>query len=208
MNVEIRADGLHITGYVNVPGRKSRPVIVNGQKMIEVIEQRAFERAIERSGNIPMTLDHNDARVLAQTGSNNLELREDQIGLRADTTITDPEVIQGAKNGKLKGWSFGMKKVTDDIEERAGQLPIRHVKDFILDHVTIVMNKVPCYAATSIELRADTEDPEEIETRSEDTEVTISGMEEETKKDPEEDNKVTLSYSVYEMRIKELQVGL
>ena len=49
MNVEIRADGLHISGYVNVTEKMSRPVITGkGKKVIEVIEPRAFENAINK----------------------------------------------------------------------------------------------------------------------------------------------------------------
>ena len=59
MNAELRADGLHINGYVNVPGRQSRPVMTPKGKMIEVIEQRAFSGAIKRAENIRLLLDHN-----------------------------------------------------------------------------------------------------------------------------------------------------
>ena len=90
LRVEIRTDGIHISGYVNVPGRQSRPVITGkGQKVNEVIEQRAFDRAIKKSSNIPMTVDHNPNKVLAQTQDNSLSLNEDEIGLRAETLITE-----------------------------------------------------------------------------------------------------------------------
>ena len=37
MKAELRADGLHISGYVNVPGRESRPVLTPRGKVIEII---------------------------------------------------------------------------------------------------------------------------------------------------------------------------
>lgn len=52
MKIEIRADGAHISGYVNVTGKRSRPVITPHGKVIEEIEPRAFEQAIGRAGNI------------------------------------------------------------------------------------------------------------------------------------------------------------
>ncbi len=55
MKIEIRVDGAHITGYVNATEKKSRPVITPRGKVIEVIEPRAFERAIERAGCISVT---------------------------------------------------------------------------------------------------------------------------------------------------------
>lgn len=164
MKAELRADGLHISGYVNVPGRESRPVLTPRGKVIEIIEQRAFARAIERAGGIKMLLDHDRSRVLANTSDGTLKVREDEVGLRAESVITDEDVIAGAKAGKLKGWSFNMKNVQDTIEERADSLPIRHVKDFDMDEITLVMNKNPVYSSTSIEVRADAE--EEIETRA------------------------------------------
>ncbi|MDF2510462.1 MAG: peptidase [Herbinix sp.] len=199
MQVEIRADGVHIEGYVNVPGRESKPVITSkGQKVIEVIEPRAFQRAIDKSSNISATLDHNKSRVLAQTSDGTLELREDSVGLRAKTIITDPEVVEAAKQRKLKGWSFGMTKILDKIEERAGELPLRKVMDFSLDHVTIVLHKNPAYAATSIEMRTDDE-PEEIETRADDCEINFADMVGTPKKQ--------VDLLKYQNRINKLKVG-
>ncbi len=166
MNIEIRADGMHISGYVNVTEKMSRPVITGkGMKVIEVIEPRAFEQAIGRASNVALTKDHNPDYVLAQTQGKSLELYEDAIGLHADALVTDAATIGEARAGKLKGWSFGMTNIADTIEERANALPLRRVKGFDLDHITLVVNKTPAYAATSIEMRAE-DDVSEIETRS------------------------------------------
>lgn len=156
MRIEERADGLHISGYVNVTGKLSRPVITPRGKVIETIEERAFETAIKKSGNITVTVDHDDGHAYASTKDGTLKLIEDPIGLKAEVLITDKTVIDMAKKGKIKGWSFGMYNVIDEMEERAdGKLPIRHVKGFLLDHITLVKDKIPCYAATSVEYRAD-----------------------------------------------------
>lgn len=174
MKVELRADGtLHVSGYVNVTGKMSRPVITSkGQRVIEVIEERSFHNALARAGNVKMTKDHNSNCVLAETRANNLTLHEDNIGLRAEAVITDETTIKEAKAGKVKGWSFGMRNIIDKIEERAEQLPIRRVTGFDLDHITLVVNKTPVYAATSVELRAD-EELEELEVRAFDDEVKL-----------------------------------
>lgn len=154
MQMEKRADGLHITGYVNVTGKLSKPVITPHGKVLETIEERAFDRAIKKSGDITVTVDHENT-AYASTNDGTLKLSEDAIGLRADTLITDPTVIEMARKGQIKGWSFGMYNVVDELEQRADGLPIRHVKDFMLDHITLVRNKTPCYSATSVEYRAD-----------------------------------------------------
>lgn len=190
MKAEIRADGLHISGYVNVPGRESRPVITPRGKVIEIIEQRAFKKALEKVDNIDLKLDHE--KKIASTKEGTLKAYEDEVGLRAEAVITDEEVIQGAKSGKLKGWSFNMLKVVDEMEERTGKLPIRHVKEFIMTEITLAMRKTPVYSSTSIELR--TEEPEEVEVRTYDSEVTVTDL---TKNKPD--------YSEFENKIKKLE---
>ena len=174
MIVEERADGsLHVSGYVNVTGKLSRPVITSkGEKVIEVIEERAFQDAISRASNVQMTKDHDASVVLAETRASNLDLKEDKIGLHANAVITDAQTIDEGKRGLFKGWSFGMRNIVDRIEERADKLPIRHVEKFDLDHITLVVKKTPAYAATSVELRANDE-MEELECRTIDDEITV-----------------------------------
>lgn len=193
MKAEIRADGLHISGYVNVPGRESRPVITPRGKVIEVIEQRAFQRALQKVDNIDLLVDHE--RKIASTKEGNLKVWEDEIGLRAEAIITDKEVIEGAKQGKLKGWSFNMMKVVDEIEERAGKLPLRRVKDFVMTEITLALRKLPVYSATSIEVRA--EEEEEIEVRAFECEVKI--------KDLTENKKQNIDYTEYQNKINKLK---
>lgn len=155
MKIEVRADGLHISGYVNVTGKLSRPVITPRGKVVEVIEERAFDEAIRKSGNVTVEVDHDSGHAYAQTNDGTLVLREDAIGLHADVLITDDTVIEMARKGKLRGWSFGMYNVQDEMETRGEDLPIRHVKSLLLDHVSLIKDKIPCYAATSVECRAD-----------------------------------------------------
>lgn len=199
MNFEIRADGVHFDGYVNVTGKMSKPVITpSRQRVIETIEERAFQTALSRTPNVELWLDHNPNRVIAQTKDGSMELREDAIGLRASGVITDPEVVGNAK--KLRGWSFGMRNVKDSIEERADNLPIRHVKGFDLGHVALLLNKNPAYSATSIELRSDQEEFEEMELRE-------SG-ELEVKEVVETPKETKVDLSQYQNRINRLKVGI
>lgn len=186
MKVEIRADGVHISGYVNVTGKMSRPVITGkGQKVIEVIEEGAFAEALSRCPNVQMTKDHNADIVLAETRAGTLKAREDKIGLHAESVVTDPQTVEDAKAGKIKGWSFGMKNITDSIEQRADGLPVRHVKKFDLDHITLVVNKSPVYAATSVEVRADDETVE-LECRAIDDDCDVFNQLKEKKYDNSE----------------------
>ena len=173
MNIEVRADGARITGYVNVTEKKSRPVITLRGKVIEEIEPRAFAEAISRAGNITVTVDHDKSHIYASTDDGTVTLKEDAIGLHADVLIKDKDLIELAKKGKIRGWSFGMYNVKDSMEERADDLPIRHIKALDLDHLTLVVKKSPIYSATSVELRAG--EDIELETRASLDEPTLSG---------------------------------
>lgn len=197
MNIELRADGCHITGYVNVTGKKSRPTITPHGKVVEIIEERAFERAIERAGNINVTVDHNKTHIYASTEEGTVALYEDSIGLHADVLITDTYLIDLAQKGKIRGWSFGMYNVQDELltEERADGYPIRMIKALDLDHLTLVVNKQPVYSATSIELRA--EEVIDIEERAIDQTITVV--------DNVAKKKETINYSSYENRINQLK---
>ena len=82
MDIEIRADGAHISGYVNVTEKKSRPVITPHGKVVEEIEPRAFEMALSRAGDISVTVDHDKTHIYASTKDGSLKMYEDGIDLR------------------------------------------------------------------------------------------------------------------------------
>lgn len=194
MRIEVRADGAKISGYVNVTGKKSRPIVKpDGTRCVEEVEERAFEDAISRAGDVTVTVDHDKTHVYASTSDNTVTLKEDAIGLHADVLIKDSTIIGLAKEGKIRGWSFGMYNVVDEMEQRADELPIRHIKKLDLDHITLVVNKRPCYAATSVELRANESD-DVMEYRASDDNVELIV---ETPKKP-------IDYSEYEKRIKKV----
>ncbi|MCE5294744.1 MAG: HK97 family phage prohead protease [Chlamydiales bacterium] len=158
IRIEIRGDSVLLDGYVNAVGRDSRPIITAKGKCVEQIEPRAFQRALEKTENVDLLLNHNKNRQLGSTKDGNLELFEDNIGLRAICTVTDAEVVQKAKEKKLKGWSFGMFANKDRMEERASDIPRRYVEELDLFEVSIIDDRLsPCYVGTSIEQRADTE---------------------------------------------------
>lgn len=196
MRIEIRSDSVLLDGYVNVVDRDSKPLITKHGKVVERIEPRAFEKALERAENVDLLLDHDESRKLGSTAQGNLELFEDNIGLRAICTVTDPEVMQLAKDGKLKGWSFGEYVNKDEIEERANTIPRRNVKDLDLKEVSLIYKLSPCYTATSVEMRAGKE--VESEQRATECRAVIENMVETPKKH--------IDYSDYENRIKKQKV--
>ena len=194
MRIEIRHDCVLLDGYVNAVGRDSKPIITPHGKVVEQIEPRAFERALSRANNVDLLLNHRKDRKLGSTSDGNIQLFEDNIGLRAIATVTDPEVIQKAREKKLKGWSFGQFVNKDRLEERANDIPRRHVEDLDLFEVSIIDDRMsPCYVGTSIEQRADKEVI--TEQRGDEFRAVIEDY---TTKTP-------VDYSGYEKRIKKLK---
>lgn len=197
MKIEIRADGAHISGYVNVTEKKSRPVMTPYGKVIEEIEPRAFEKAIERAENITVSVDHDQTNIYASTKEGTLELFEDNIGLHADVLITDPLLIDVAKQGKIKGWSFGMYNIVDTVEVRADDLPLRKITALDLDHLTLVVKKNPVYSATSVEVRAESEIVIETRTTEQSTQI--------TEIEPTKPDAPFFDISLYEERVRKIK---
>ena len=164
MKIEIRGECVHISGYVNAVGRDSRPIPSQTGKFVEMIEPGTFGKALERAENVDLLLNHNKDRKLGSTSVGNLALNEDSIGLRAEADIKDAEVVDKARSGKLRGWSFGMYVKNAELENRAEDIPRRHVREIDLFEVSLIDDTMnPCYIGTSVECRADIE--QLIETR-------------------------------------------
>ena len=197
MKITIRSESIVIEGYVNAVERNSKPLTERGVKFIERVGAGAFKRAIERAKDIRILLNHNWSKDLGGISDGNLELEEDNIGLKARAVITDPEVIEDAKKGNLVGWSFGFEDVPEGVtqlrDEESG-LPLRKVTDLVLREVSLLnRSKSPAYVGTLVSVRDDGSEertlisdeyiPEDIETIDEATKEALAEIREET---PEE----------------------
>lgn len=195
MKIQVREDKVEIDGYVNACERKSKPLNSRLGKFVEKICAGAFNRALGRAEDVRILLNHDWSKNLGGIKDGNLELEEDNIGLHARTTITDPEVIKDARNGDLVGWSFGFDDV--DVEETRDDetgLPFRKVKDLNLVEVSLLnRKKTPAYVGTLVNVRddgstvyysEDTEDEVEII-----DETTKEALEELRAEDPQKDQK-------------------
>ena len=85
MEIEIRSDSVHITGYVNAVGRDSRPLIAECGKCVEQIAPGTFSRALRAAENVALKLDH--GRVIGGTKDGTLKL-----------TIRQSSKAQGGKS--------------------------------------------------------------------------------------------------------------
>lgn len=176
MNIEIRNDSVHIEGYVNAVERDSNPVRCKEcGECVEQIKAGTFDMALRAGKNVDMLLNHKKDRKIGCTADGTLTLREDSIGLRASADISDAEVIELARDGKLRGWSFGFRRLSSEIEQRINAIPRRVLTSIDLFEVSLIDERYkPCYSGTSVETRADEE--EDIEVRSFETEVTVNDI--------------------------------
>lgn len=157
MKIQIRADSVTIEGYVNAVERASKPLNSRLGKFVEKICAGAFNRALGRAQDVRILLNHDWNRDLGGIKDGNLELEEDNIGLHARATITDPEVIKDARNGDLVGWSFGFDDVNvEETRDEETGLPFRKVKDLNLAEVSLLnRKKSPAYVGTLVNVRDD-----------------------------------------------------
>lgn len=177
MEIRVKEDSVEIEGYVNAVERASKPLMSRVGQFIERICKGAFKKALKRNNDVHILLNHDWNRDLGSTKQGNLELEEDNIGLKARAIITDKDVIEKARNGELVGWSFGFqdREVENTIERG---MPHRAVKDLDLAEVSILdRTKSPAYDGTLIMARDDTE---ELHFRGEDFIDEVSIREENT----------------------------
>lgn len=196
MRIEIRNDSVILDGYVNAVDRESKPIPSVRGKFVEKIQPGAFQRSLERRDNVDLLLNHNKNRRLGSTSEGNLELFEDNIGLRAICTVTDPDVIEKARNKELIGWSFGFYAEKDHWEQPESGYEKRIVEQLDLFEVTIVDNtRAPAYIATSIEVR----DDKEVLNENRLTEFKAITVDESKKEE-----RADIDYSKYEQEIENL----
>lgn len=198
MRVEVRNNSVLIDGYVNAVERESKVLYDTRGEFIEKIRAGVFQRALERADNVRVLLDHEQDRELADTKSGKAKLYEDNIGLRAIVQIDDAEVIQKAKENKLRGWSFGFLCNKEDRNTNADGIEERIVRDLDLLEVSIIDDKkYPAYIGTSIEMRDDKVRIAEYRT-DEFREIEIK---EEPEQQPEKEVE-KIDYSEYEERLR------
>ena len=132
MKIEIRGDQVYLDGYVNVVSRDSRILPSPRGRFIEQIKPKVFERALQNTDDVELLFNHQRDRKLGSVKDGNLELYEDNVGLRAKCTVMDHEVIDKAKNGELRGWSFGFITHSDSWEDGKDGIQRRFIEELDL----------------------------------------------------------------------------
>ena len=215
MNILIRSDHVEISGYVNAVERPSKVLHDRSGDFIETMREGAFKKALARNDDVRVLLNHDRKRDLGGTKDGNLELEEDNIGLRAKAKIYDKDVIDKARKGDLVGWSFGFTdRDVDKFYDDKGLLH-RAVKDLDLEEVSILdRTRTPAYKGTLIMARDDKNillgdelinenvAVEEIQESKEDTPIE---KREETEPKQQEIVEKNIDYSKAEEIIKEIR---
>lgn len=152
MKIEIRSDSVHLSGYVNaverhsavLPQRVCRAALGD---FVEVIRSGTFAESLKRNPDVALRFNHE------RTVADSVELREDNIGLHAEATVSDAEIVRAAREHKLTGWSFGFTRPeaqwTGPDDEG---IYTRSISALDLVEVSI-LTKRPAYPATSVEVR-------------------------------------------------------
>ena len=201
MRMEIRNNKIIIDGYVNAVERESKVLYDTRGEFIEKIKAGVFQRALERAENVKVLLDHEQDRELADTKSGKAKLYEDNIGLRAIVEITDEEVIEKARENKLRGWSFGFLCNKEDRKTNENGIEERTVRDLDLLEVSIIDDrKYPAYIGTSIEVR----DDKVLIAEYRNAEFSNIDIKEEPEQQPEKEVE-KIDYSEYEERLKKVK---
>lgn len=153
MEIRIKEDSVEIEGYVNAVERLSKPLPSRTGKFVERICKGAFQRALQRNDNVRLLYNHNWSRDLGGTKDGNVELSEDNIGLKIRATVKEAETVQEARRGNLVGFSFGFEDRDVDEHSENG-MRTRDVKDMDLYEISILdRKKTPAYDGTLINVR-------------------------------------------------------
>lgn len=190
MKIEIRAnDTALISGYVNVVERESRTMRDISGPFVETVKAGVFKKSLERH---PVELRFDHRLPLGSTKDGALELREDNIGLYAKAVVSDPKVVQKAREDKLSGWSFGFRSLKDSWVPQENGIRKRNLEDIDLVEVSI-LDVTPAYPATSIETRDGKEDLLEFRNVQEEIELDIEKRAENQEKTEPQSEKVDMN---------------
>jgi len=202
MKIQVRDGTATIEGYVNAVERFSKVLYDTRGKFIERIMPNVFAKALEKNNDVLALLNHDYDKVIARTGDGTATLYEDNIGLRAKIQTTDEELVEKARKGQLRGWSFGFRAIKQERSANSEGLEERTIRELELIEVSVLDDKKsPAYIGTSIELRDnETCVIEYREGLEEETEVT-------TDEKPPEKKETRSELYKYENRLNEIKLN-
>lgn len=153
--VKENADGsFFVSGYVNEYSWSE--VLGTTTKFRERIVPGAFTRALARAKNVEFLYEHDKEKILADTKSGKLTLKENERGLFMEAKIVPTTWGKDAyaliKEGVIQNMSFGFRKLKDEMTKGANGIYERVVEELELVEVTCTRN--PAYVQSSIQARS------------------------------------------------------
>jgi HK97 family phage prohead protease len=166
MQAEVRAmdttDGsLRIGGYAATFNKEA-----TGLNFREVIAPGAFKRTLSTDNPVFLLINHDmESLPLASTRSGTLTLSEDKVGLRMEAEL-DPsnpraqELASALRRGDVDKMSFAFTVAADGDIRSEG---LRTLTDLDLYEVSVVT--LPAYDSTTVGMRSEQDENEELELR-------------------------------------------
>lgn len=164
VNLEIRSANIEerkIEGYAAIFNDEYQLISDRwGEKFYERVMPGAFTRTLKkRSDDIFMLINHDWNKVVGRSGSN-LNLFEDEKGLRFELTVPNTtdgnDLLENVKNSLIRGCSFGF-KIEDQVTRWDDDWNFyRDIKEVELFEVTAT--PIPAYGDTEISARSQNND--------------------------------------------------
>lgn len=159
--VDADVKGRTVRGYAAVYDSPWNERLVEQMGYVETIARGAFRKALGRSGNVPLLVDH-EARTtvdkLATTRNKSLRLRDEAKGLYFEADIPNTtlgnDVLELVKRGDIWGMSYGMATTRDDSEYRQSPPPPSRTIRNIRQLLDVTLTGDPAYEAATVELRS------------------------------------------------------
>lgn len=121
----------------------------------EIIKPGAFKRALEEKQEVFALVNHDPGKILGNSRSGTLSMREDKTGLAVDVDLPETSTGEEARvlveRGDLSKMSFGFIATEEKWTERKDQPPLREVLDADLFDVSVVA--FPAYDGTDVAVR-------------------------------------------------------
>lgn len=150
MEIRVINNKVELVGYICVD-RDSRVLRDRHGEFVEQIVKGTFGRAIDVAKDIKLLFNHDKNRELGSTAKGNVELYEDNIGLKVVCTVDDPEVVEKARMKKLTGLSFGFVALKERSE------PFKNITRRFIDSMKLlevsILDKTPAYYGSMIDFR-------------------------------------------------------
>ncbi len=157
--VDTDVRGRTVRGYAAVYDSPWNDALIEEMGYVETIARGAFRKALGKSRNVPLLLQHETRDMLATTRNKSLRLKDEPKGLYFEADLPNTQLgndtLEQIKRGDIWGMSYGMASAPsmDSSYRRYPPPPQRTIKNIqrLLD---VSLTYEPSYEAATVELRS------------------------------------------------------